>query len=75
MDISDILIHIDQVLDAGEKYALEERLRAIPGVIAPRFNPGQDHLLLVAYNPAQARLAAMLDSVLRSGYRAQLIGG
>lgn len=74
MDISDVLIHIDQALSAGEKHALEERLRTIPGVIAPRFNPGRDHLLLVAFDPAQIKTSAMLDSVRAGGYRAQLIG-
>lgn len=74
MDISDIMIHIGQALSADEKQSLEEKLRTIPGVIAPRFNPGRDHLLLVAFDPKQVRLSAMLDLVCSGGYRAQLIG-
>ena len=74
MNISDILIHIDQALNADEKHALEEKMRAIPGVIAPRFNPGRDHLLLVAFDPERVKSTAMLDSVRAGGYRAQLVG-
>ncbi|MDP2782967.1 MAG: hypothetical protein Q8O38_00035 [Sulfurimicrobium sp.] len=74
MDISDIMIHIDQALSEEDKRALEEKMRAIPGVIAPRFNAGRDHLLLVAFDPERVKTAAMLDSVRADGYQAQLIG-
>lgn len=74
MDISDVLIHIDQALSVAEKHALEEKMRAIPGVVAPRFNPGHDHLLLVAFDPARSKTSVMLDIVRAGGYRAQLIG-
>jgi hypothetical protein len=74
MDISDVMIHIDKNLSADEKHTLEEQMREIPGVIAPRFNPGRDHLLLVAFDPDRVKTSAMLDSVRAVGYRAQLIG-
>lgn len=38
MHLADLLIHIDETLDATERVSLEEALRNIEGVIAPRFN-------------------------------------
>jgi hypothetical protein len=53
---------------------MEERMRQIEGVVAPRFNPGKEHLLLVAYNPDKASTATLLGAVKASGYSAQLVG-
>ena len=74
MNISDILIHINQDLDKQQREFLEEAMRQIDGVIAPRFNPGKDHLLLVAFNPAITSTAKLLAKVQSFGYNAQLIG-
>lgn len=74
MSISDVMIHIDQTLSVEARAAMEERMRQIDGVLAPRFNPGKEHLLLVAFNPDLARPAALLGAVRASGYSAQLIG-
>jgi hypothetical protein len=74
MSISDIMIHIDQSLNTEARLAIEERMRQIEGVVAPRFNPGKEHLLLVAYNPDKASTAALLGAVKASGYSAQLVG-
>lgn len=74
MNLSDILIHIDESLDAQQRNTLEEAVREIDGVVAPRFNPGKEHLLLVAYNPDVARTATLLSKVRSFGYGAQLIG-
>jgi hypothetical protein len=74
MNISDIMIHIDQSLNTEARLAMEERMRQIEGVVAPRFNPGREHLLLVAYNPDTASSATLLGAVRASGYTAQLVG-
>lgn len=74
MQISDILIHVDNSLASDERGRLEEKMRALPGVIAPRFNPGREHLLLVAFDPDRIGLPALLETVRAEGYRAQLIG-
>lgn len=74
MSISDILIHINQYLDEDQRKSLEESIRQVDGVIAPRFNPGKEHLLLVAFNPDATSTAALLAKVQSFGYSAQLVG-
>lgn len=75
MNVSDILIHINESLNEQQRSALEEAVREIEGVVAPRFNPGKEHLLLVAFNPDVASTATLLTKVQSFGYNAQLIGG
>jgi hypothetical protein len=74
MSVSDILIHIDENLDEQQRKSLEESMREINGVVAPRFNSGKEHLLLVAFNPAVTSTAALLARVESHGYNAQLVG-
>ena len=38
MNIGDVLIHINESLNAQQRSTLEEAVRDIDGVIAPRFN-------------------------------------
>jgi hypothetical protein len=74
MSVSDILIHINQDLEEPQRKALEESMRQLDGVVAPRFNPGKNHLLLVAFNPDTTSAAALLAKVRSFGYYAQLVG-
>lgn len=74
MNISDVLIHINQHLNAQQRQCLEDAMREIDGVIAPRFNAGTDHLLLIAFNPAATAAGVLLNQVRACGYDAQLIG-
>lgn len=74
MDISDVMIHIPENLDAEARGTLETLMRSLDGVIAPRFNPGKEHLLVVAFNPDITRPAKLLDAVRASGHAAQLVG-
>lgn len=75
MSISDILIHINKSLSEQQRISLEEEVRQVEGVVAPRFNPGKEHLLLVAFNPDVASSTTLLAKVQSFGYNAQLIGG
>lgn len=74
MDYSDIMIHIDETLDDTTRAALEARMRRQDGVVAPRFNPGRDHLLLVAFDPERTRATELLSVVRTAGHSAQLVG-
>jgi hypothetical protein len=74
MNISDVLIHVNESLNEQQRSALEEAVRGIDGVIAPRFNPGKEHLLLVAFNPDRTNFSILLNKVQSFGYQAQLIG-
>lgn len=74
MDIVDLIIHVEQPLATHEQRALEDMLRRVEGVIAPRFNAPGSHLLSVAFNPATLASKRLLQSVQAAGYQAQLVG-
>lgn len=74
MHLVDLLIHVNEALKTSEQGSLEEELRKVKGVIAPRFSRETPHLLLVAYDPDEADSHNLLDRVKGRGYSAQLIG-
>jgi len=74
MNISDILIHVNESLNHQQRHSLEDAVREVDGVVAPRFNEGTEHLLLVAFNPAVTNAKALLSKVKSYGHHAQLIG-
>ncbi len=75
MDINDVVIHVNESLDPRARHALEDRMRDIDGVIAPRFNDRQTHLMIVAYNSDRTHMGMLLDEVRRQGYTAQACSG
>jgi hypothetical protein len=74
MNITDVMIHINEPLSVAARSSLEEAMRQIEGVVAPRFNPGKEHLLVVAFDPEKANAADLLQKARAAGYTAQLIG-
>jgi hypothetical protein len=74
MDINDVVIHADETLDARARQVLEDQMREIDGVIAPRFNNRRTHLMIVAYDPDQTSTMTLLDTVRGQGYHAQHCG-
>jgi hypothetical protein len=74
MNISDVMIHINESLNVEARTSLEESMRQIEGVVAPRFSPGKEHLLVVAYNTKETSTAALLEKARAAGYTVQLVG-
>jgi hypothetical protein len=74
MNLSDILIHVNETLNTDQQHALEDVMRGVRGVVAPRFNPGMNHLLLVAFDPDATSAFNLLTRVRSLGYHAQLVG-
>ncbi|MCW9046583.1 MAG: hypothetical protein OQK46_00780 [Gammaproteobacteria bacterium] len=74
MQLSDVLIHIDEMPDESEQDRLVEQLRGLDGVIAPRFSPEKDHFIFVSYNSDTIKSTALLDKVKENGFKAQLVG-
>jgi hypothetical protein len=72
-NISDVMIHINEPLDAAARASLETAMRQIEGVVSPGFNPGKEHLLIVAFNPDVTHASTLLQRVRASGYSAQLV--
>jgi 3-hydroxy-3-methylglutaryl CoA synthase len=74
MNISDVMIHINESLSEEARSALENAMREIEGVVTPRFNAGKEHLLLIAYDTEKTNTAVLLEKTRAAGYTAQLIG-
>ncbi len=74
MHLVDLLIHVKEALGSTERASLEDELRKVEGVIAPRFNRETPHLLLVSYDPREAEARNLLNRVKDIGYTAQLVG-
>jgi hypothetical protein len=74
MNISDVMIHIKEPLNEEARTALETALQKIEGVVSPRFNPGKEHLLMVAYDTERTSTAALLEKTRTAGYTARLVG-
>lgn len=74
MQISDVMIHVKRPLSRDARGALEDGLRGIPGVVAPRFSPEREHLLLVAFDPEKTGPAELLAAVRAASGEAQLVG-
>lgn len=74
MQLADVMIHLDQYFNVTEKESLVEQLRAVDGVIAPRFSKQGEHLLVVSYNSDAVNSLTLLNEVKLKGYQAQLVG-
>jgi len=74
MNISDVMIHIKEPLNEDARTALENTLQKVEGVVSPRFNPGKEHLLMIAYDTEKTSTAVLLEKARTAGYTAQLVG-
>ena len=74
MNISDVMIHINESLGEEARTSLENALRKVEGVVSPKFDAGKEHLLLVAYDTEKTNTATLLDKARAAGYTAQLVG-
>ena len=73
MNITDIMIHINETLSEEARTSLEDTMRKIEGVVSPRFNAGKEHLLMVAFDPDKIKATALLEKTRAEGYTAQLV--
>jgi 3-hydroxy-3-methylglutaryl CoA synthase len=74
MNISDVMIHINESLGEEARSSLENSLRKVEGVVTPRFNAGKEHLLVIAYDTEKTNTAVLLEKTRAAGYTAQLVG-
>ena len=74
MNLSDIMIHVNEPLSVDAQHVLEDRVRAIDGVVSSHFNPGRKQLMMVAYDPDVARSTVLLAKVREAGFTAQMVG-
>ena len=74
MNISDVMIHINESLNKEARSSLENAMRKVEGVVSPGFNPDKEHLLVIAYNPDKTNSAVLLEKAREAGYTDQLVG-
>jgi hypothetical protein len=74
MNISDVMIHINESLNEEARSSLEDTLRKVEGVVTPRFNAGKEHLLMIAYDTEKTNTAVLLEKTRTAGYTAKLVG-
>lgn len=74
IQLADVTIHIDENLDAAARKDIEEKLRAIDGVVSVHNPDSKPHLSVVEYNPQKVKSSALLDVVKSGGVHAELIG-
>jgi hypothetical protein len=74
MQLSDVLIHIDEIPKESEQDVLVEQLRNLEGVIAPGFSQEKDHFLFVSYNSDTTNSTTLLEKVRENGFKVQLVG-
>lgn len=73
-NISDVIIHINESLDAEARTTLENSVRKVEGVVSPGFNAGKAHLLLVTYDTETTNSMVLLETVRAAGYTGQVVG-
>jgi hypothetical protein len=74
IQLADVTIHVDEDLGAVERADIEQRLRAIDGVVSVHNPDDKPHLTVVEYNPQKVKSKALLDAVKSSGVHAELVG-
>lgn len=74
MHLAEVLIHVNENLDDSGQNELEEQLRSVEGVVAPRFSLERDNFLFVSYNTDQVTSSSLIKKVRENGLRAQLVG-
>ena len=73
MQMSDVLIHVKETIEDAGRFRLEESLRNVKGVVAPRFSSGHNHLMFVAYDSDSTSAAAIVGQIHERGYGAQIV--
>jgi hypothetical protein len=72
MYIAETFMHAKEGLDPGARKILDEKLRQLPGVIAPWFHPEKKHLMLIYYNPTKIEAITLVARLKALGYHARI---
>ena len=74
IQLADVTMHIDEALDAAKRAEIEDRLRAIDGVVSVHNPDNRPHLAVIEYDPGKVKSTALLETVKDQGVHAELIG-
>ena len=74
IQLADVTIHVDENLEVAERAEIEQKLRAIDGVVSVHNPDDKPHLAVVEYDPNKVKSATLLEAVKGEGVHAQLVG-
>jgi len=74
IQLADVTIHVDENLEVAKRAEIEQKLRAIDGVVSVHNPDEKPHLAVVEYDPNKVKSTALLDAVKGEGVHAQLVG-
>ena len=74
MEMTDILIHINEATDHEHRTQIADIVRAHKGVMAVAHHDEKPHLMIVEYDPETVTSYELLQVALDQGVHAQLIG-
>ena len=72
--LANVMLHVNETLDAPHRKALEETLRSEEGVVAVGNHDFAPSLMVVAYNPRSTNSASLLRRAADRGVHATLVG-
>lgn len=72
--LADVLVHVNENMDAATLYDIEQDMRRNPGVVSVGHRTGKSHLLMVVYDPGVSQAASLLQPLRAQGLHAQVIG-
>ncbi len=70
----EVVVHVDDALNEGERSDLVSQLRCHDGVEEARFTEGRDHLMLIDYDRDRLHAKDVLGYVKETHAGAELIG-
>ncbi len=71
---TDVVIHINEELDASHRESFSSKVCRVNGVISADLQENRPHLMIVAYNPVETKSYEVLSGVEKQGVHAQLVG-
>jgi copper chaperone CopZ len=74
IQLADVTIHVDENLDVTKRAEIEQKIRAIDGVVSVHNPDDKPHLAVVEYDPNKVNSKALLEVVKNEGVHAQLVG-
>ncbi len=70
---TDIVIHINDLMDDQQKHSFSEKVRALNGVVSTDTENVQPHFMIIAYNSGKTKANEIVASIKETGLQAQLI--
>ncbi len=74
IDQTDVVVHVAQALDAGQRERLLDSLCAEPGIARARADARSGQLLVIDYDRRAISALGILRCVQAQGYAARLVG-